>query len=309
VGLSGVFVPSAASAQADTSLAELNAQELRYRAAQIAYDAALAARLVVEADWEAALDSVQAARQATDQEAYDRASERHMLLARDLTRMDRRVQQASDSLGAVRSDYLQAMDVRLGVLLELQDSAATRIEAERYEALIEDLGNQYRELEASSDILTPRPLVPQGVLAYNPRDTPSRLRNKIEVATRRIELVQAGIDEADDRIESIQQRIRLQRQQENFRSTLGRFDDTSVPVGPPGQSRSQGEQAVSDSTGVRTAPETLEDQLEGWQTLRSQLESLLTQFMEVRDELQSHLGASGSSRRLPGVDGSTGGLL
>lgn len=287
-----VLMPAPTPAQDDPTLAALARQELRYQAAQDAYEAALTARLVVESDWEAALDSVQAARRASDQGAYDRASERHMLLARDLQRMDRRVQQASDSLAFARSDYLHAMDARLSVLLERQDSAVTRAEVERYDALIADLGNQYRELEASSDILTPRPLLPQGVLTYNPRDTPSRLRNKIEIATRRIDDVQARIEEADDRIEGIEQRIRLRRQQENFRSTLGRFDDTSVPVGPPGQSRSQGQQAVSDSTGVRTGPETLEDQLDGWRALRTQLETMLEGLQRVRNELSSHLGES-----------------
>ena len=294
--------PNPALAQNDATRAELNRQELRYQAARDAYDASLTARLVVEAEWEAALDSVQVARQGSNQDAYDRASERHMLLAQDLTRMDRRVQQASDSLQAARSDYLQAMDARLGVLLELQDSARTRVEAENYQALIEDLENEYRSLEGTIETLVPQLLVSQGVLAYNPRDTPSRLRNKIEVATRRIEAVQTAIDEADDRIKGLEQRQRLQRQQENFLSPLGRFDDTRVPVGPPGESRSQGQGAVSDSTGVRTGPETLDDQLEAWQTLRSQLETRLQVLMRMRDELSSYLGSSDavSARRSGG---------
>jgi hypothetical protein len=286
------FAPNPVLAQDDATRAALILQELRYQAARDAYDASLTARLVVESEWEAALDSVQAARQGSDQAAYDRASERHMLLAQDLTRMDRRVQQASDSLEAARSDYLQAMDARLGVLLELQDSAGSRLESQRYQALIEDLENEYRALEASSEILVPELLVSQGVLAYNPRDTPSRLRNKIEVATRRIEVVQIAIDEADDRIEGLERRQRLQRQQENFLSPLGRFDDTRIPVGPPGQSRSQGQGAVSDSTGVRTAPQSLDDQLEAWQALRSQLETRLAVLMRMRDELSSYLGSS-----------------
>ena len=289
--------PNPVFAQDDATRAELNRQELRYQAARDAYDASLTARLVVEAEWEAALDSVQAARMGSDQEAYDRASERHMLLAQDLTRMDRRVQQASDSLASARSDYLQAMDARLGVLLELQDSANTRRAADEYQALIDDLENEYRALEVSSDVLVPQLLVSQGVLAYNPRDTPSRLRNKIEVATRRIEVVQTAIDEADDRIEGLERRQRLQRQEENFQSTLGRFDDTRVPVGPPGQSRSQGQGAVSDSTGVRTAPQSLDDQLEAWQTLRAQLETRLQVLMRMRDELSSYLGSSAASSR------------
>ncbi|MBT8402246.1 MAG: hypothetical protein KJP18_00215, partial [Gemmatimonadetes bacterium] len=300
MGLAGLSVVPAPTAAQDPALAQqdqatliqLNDQELRHRAAVLAYEQALAARLVVEAQWEAALDSVQIARQSGDQAAYDGASERHMLLARDLTRMDRRVQQVGDSLEAVRSDYLEAMDARLGVLLELQDSALTRADVQRFDLLIADLGNQFRELEASSDVLTPRPLVMQGVLVYSPRDTPSRLRNKIEIANRRIDQVQAGIEEADGRIGGIEQRIRLERQQDNFRSTLGRFDDTRVPVGPPGQSRSQGEQTVSDTTGIRTIPETLDAQLEGWRTLRGQLESMLQRLESVRDELESHLGES-----------------
>lgn len=293
--------PNPVFAQDDATRAELNRQELRYQAARDAYDASLTARLVVEAEWEAALDSVQVARQGSNQEAYDRASERHMLLAQDLTRMDRRVQQASDSLQAARSDYLQAMDARLGVLLELQDSATTRVEAANYQALIEDLENEFRALEGTIDTLVPQLLVSQGVLAYNPRDTPSRLRNKIEVATRRIETVQTAIDEADDRIKGLEQRQRLQRQQENFLSPLGRFDDTRIPVGPPGESRSQGQGTVSDSTGVRTAPETLDDQLEAWRTLRSQLETRLQVLMRMRDELSSYLGTPGAAReRRPG---------
>ncbi len=295
----GVFAsPAVLSGQEDPARAELARQVLRFRSAQSSYDAALAARLVVESDWEAALDSVQAARLSSDQEAYSRASERHMMLARDLIAMDRRVQQASDSLSSARSDYLEAMDARLGELLELQDSASTRAQADQYQALIDDLANQFAELEASSDVLVPQLLVPQGVLAYNPRDTPSRLRNKIEVATRRIEFVQASIGEANERIEGLERRQRLQRQQENFSSSLGRFDATSIPVGTPGEARSQGQNAVSDSTGVRTAPQSLEEQLEGWRDLLDQLETRLEVLMRMRDELQSYLGPPDADDRV-----------
>lgn len=287
MGVLGGLQP--ASAQLDPTLAELQRQELRYTAAEDAYQAAVTARRVIQADFDAQLDSVRLAR--GDQEAFDRISERNMLLARELSRMDRRVEEASDSLQAVRRNYLDAMDARVTVLLERQDSARTRDEAQRIGALIADLSNQYRELESSSDIFTPRALVFTGVLAYNPTDTPSRLRQKVELATRRIEEMQARIAEADDRIEGIEQRIRLARQSDNFQSSLGRFDDTSVPVGAPGQSRSQGDPAVSDSTGVLTEPQSLEEQLRGWQELRGQLEEMLESFVGLREELESHIGA------------------
>lgn len=280
-----------AAAQQDPTLAELQRQERRYDAAEDAYQAALTARRVVQGDFDAQLDSVRLARASGDQEAFDRASERNMLLARELSRMDRRVEATSDSLEVVRRDYLGAMDARVTVLLERQDAATTRDEAQRIGALIADLYNQYRELEESSDILRPQALQLTGVLAYNPRDTPSRLRQKLELATRRIEEVQARIEEADDRIEGIEQRIRLARQSDNFQSALGRFGDTNVPVGPPGQSRSQGDPAVSDTTGVLTEPQSLEEQLAGWREYRVQLEQMLESFMEVREELESHIGA------------------
>ena len=310
MGLSGLaFAPGAVLAQTEAlaerdraTLARLTEQDQRYDRWEAEYEAALAALRVAESLSEAALDSVTTARQSGDQQAYDRASESQYLLSQDWTRADRRVQQVSDSLRAARSEYLAAMDERLTVLLELQESALTRADVERYDVLIEDLGNRYRELEDSSDILTPQPLVMQGVLAYSPRDTPSRLRNKIEIADRRIGQVEEGIEEADERISGIEQRIRTQRQQENFRTTLGRFDDTRVPVGPPGQSRSQGDQAVSDTTGVRTVPESLADQLEGWQTLRGQLEAMLEGLKALREELESHLGAE-PMRRPAGQDG------
>ncbi len=276
--------------QVDSTLAALNEQSLRYRAAEQAYQAALAARVVVQADFDAALAAVDVARRGSDQEAWDRASERAMLQAQDLQRMDRRVQEALDSLADARALYLNAMNDRLTVLLELHDAAATRPEAERIAALVLDLQNQYESLERSTNVLMPQPVSFTGALMYNPRDTPSRLSYKIELANRRIEEMQARIVEADERIKLIGDRIRLRRQSENFNSTLGRFDDTSVPVGPPGQSRSQGQDAVSDSTGVRTLPQTLEDQLEGWTTLRRELESLLQSLIDARAVLRSHLG-------------------
>ena len=305
--------PGAAAGQTGPTLAErdratlarLTEEDQRYGRWEQEYEAALAAMRVSESQMETALDSVAVARQSGDQQAFNRASENQYLLSQDLTRADRRVQQVSDSLSAARSDYLAAMDARLTVLLELQESALTRGDADRYDILIRDLGNRYRELEDSSDILTPQPLVMQGVLAYSPRDTPSRLRNKIEIADRRITQVEAGIAEADERINGIEQRIRLQRQQENFRTSLGRFDDTRVPVGPPGQSRSQGNQAVSDTTGVRTVPESLAEQLEGWQRLRGQLEAMLERLTALREELQSHLGAE-PVRRPAGVTANDG---
>lgn len=279
-------------AQQDPTLDDLQFQTVRYRAAEDAYQAALTAREVVQLSFDASLDSVRVARDGGNQEAFDRASEQNMLMARDLSRMDLRVEETSDSLQTARRDLLESMDSRVTVLLERQDSASTRGEAERIGALITDLYNQYRDLENSSEILTPKPVVLTGVLVYTPRDTPSRLSQKIELATRRIEDLQDRLDETDDRILGIEQRIRLARQSDNFQSSLGRFDDTNVPVGPPGQSRSQGDPAVTDSTGVRTQPQSLEDQLGDWQELKVQLEALLESMLAVREELRGHVGAA-----------------
>ncbi len=294
----GAFgVPNPAAAQDDPVLATYQRQGLRYEAAEDAYQAALTARRVIQSDFDAQLDSVRIARASGDQAAFDRASERNMLLARELSRADRRVEATSDSLQVARREYLDAMDARVTALLERQDSATTRDEAQRISALLADLRNQYRELESSSDIFTPQALVLTGVLAYNPTDTPSRLRQKVELATRRIEEMQARIAEADDRIEGIEQRIQLARQSDNFQSSLGRFDDIAVPVGAPGQSRSQGDQAVSDSTGVLTEPQSLEEQLRGWRELRGQLEEMLGSFLRLREELEAHIGADRPRRR------------
>ncbi len=277
-------------AQSDPTLEVLQQETLRYRAAEDAHQAAVTARQVVQSTFDATLDSVRAARATGDQEAFDRASERNMLLARDLSRMDRRVEETSEALKAARRQLLEAMDARVGVLLERQDQATTPAEAERVGALIADLYHQYRELEESSDILTPQPVVFAGRLSYTPRDTPSRLSQKLELATRRIEEIGDRITEADERIRGIQDRIRLARQSDNFQSSLGRFDDTAVPVGAAGQRRTAGDPAVTDSTGVRTEPQSLEMQLEGWRELKVQLEAMLESLIVVRDELLLHVG-------------------
>lgn len=287
--------------QDDPTLEVLLTRTLRYEAAEDAHQAALTARQVVQGTFDSSLDSVQIARTRGDQEAFDRASEQNMLLARELSRMDRRVEATSDTLQLARREVLNAMDARTTVLLERRDAANTRAEAQRVDALIQDLANQYYELEQSSDILTPQPLAFSGVLAYSPRDPPSRLAQKIELATREIEKLENRISEADDRIQGIEQRIRLARRSDDFQSSLGRFDDTRVPVGPPGQTRPQGDPAVTDSTGVRTQPQSLEEQLEGWQTLRRQLEGMLDAIVAAREELQAHIGAVPGSSSSPGA--------
>lgn len=275
------------------SLAE---RELSYRAAVAAYDAALAARQVVENQWRQALEAVTAARRAGDQAALDRASNAFIEQATELERLDIRVRSTQDSLEVARESLLEALDRRMGELVEEADTVTTDVRRMQILSLARDLQNQYRELvSAGADALTPTPVLYPGILAYDPRDTPDLIRQKAQLVERRIDAVQTQRDEALARIEGIERLIRLRRQQDNFSAPLDRFGDVQVPVVSGGGSQGQGETGVPDSAGAR-AP-TLEEQLEAWRLQEEQLGFLLTQLRENLRRFRERIGVDRPSVR------------
>lgn len=284
-------LPAGSPAQTDgRTLAE---RELAYRAAIQVYEAAVAARQVVENRWRTALDSVTAARLGGDRERLDRASAAFLNQTAEFERLDARVRATEDSLATAREDFLDGLDQRVAELVEEADTATTDAQSAEILSLARDLQNQYRAvLSEEADALTPTPVFYPGILAYDPRDTPDLIRGKAQLVERRIQAVEAQLGEARESIERIVGLIRLRRQQENFNAPLDRFGDAQVPVvsgGGAGQGQQQGDPGTRDSTGSR--PPTLEEQLEVWRLQEEQLGLLLAQLEQNLERFRARIGA------------------
>lgn len=273
----------------------LTERELEYRAALRAHEAAVAARQVVENTWRTALDSVNAARRSGDRERLDRAQAAFLAQTTEFERLDNRVRATEDTLTGAREALLDALDRRAAQLGEEADTARTPARRQQIVMQARDLRLQYQEIvREGADVLTPTPVFYPGILAYDPRDTPNLLRGKADLVERRVELVQTQLDEAGERIESLERLIRLRRQQENFNAPLDRFGDVQVPVVTGGGSQNQDEEEMADSAGRQ--PPTLEEQLSAWRLQEEQLGLLLRQLEENLLRFRARIGAGAGAR-------------
>jgi hypothetical protein len=285
-------LPLPAAGQAATSLPEL---ELEYRAALRAHEAAVAARQVVENQWRAALDSVTSARRSGDADRLDRASAGFLAQTTEFERLDSRVRDTRAALTLAREALLDALDRRAAELEEMADTARSPAQRGQILTLARDLQNQYRAVVTEgSEVLSPTPVFYPGILAYDPRDTPDLIQSKAELVERRIRAVEAQLEEARERIETIERLIRLRRGQENFNAPLDRFGDVQVPVVAGGGSQSRSEEAMPDSAGAR--PQTLEEQLAAWRLQEEQLALLVTQLEANLRRFRERIGARGTPR-------------
>lgn len=282
----GLAWPQLLSAQSKS--ASLAALELEYQAAVESYEAALAARQVVESQWRAALDSVSLARNSGDQPRFDQASSAFLRRSDEFDRLDARVQETSRNLAQYRDALLSAIENEVEQLVAQAGGSTDANLRASLAALARDLQNQYRDLLAQqNENLIPTPVFYPGSLAYNPRDTPDLLQAKAQLVERRIASVQEQLNESEERINDLERLIRLRRQQGNFNAPLDRFGDVQLPVVTGGQGTGQVE-VVGDSTGLQ--PLSLEEQLASWRLQKAQLLVLLEQLEENLRRFRSRLG-------------------
>ncbi len=284
----GVGLAWSHPSSAQSKSPSLAALELQYQAAVESYEAALAARQVVESQWRAALDSVSLARNSGDQPRFDQASSAFLLRSDEFDRLDARVQEAGLSVAQYRADLLSAIESEVEQLAARAGGSTDADLRTSLATLARDLQNQYRDLLAEqNENLIPTPVFYPGSLAYNPRDTPDLLQAKAQLVERRIASVQAQLAESDDRINDLERLNRLRRQQGNFNAPLDRFGDVQLPVVTGGQGTGQVE-VVGDSTGLQ--PPSLEEQLASWRLQKAQLLVLLEQLEENLRRFKSRLG-------------------
>src|SRR5690606_16616509 len=125
---------------------------------------------------------------------------------------------------------------------------------------------------------------------------------KAELLERRAAAADSLITDLDERIARLQAQLRRERSAEHFLAGVDRFDDTRVPVGPPGSAGAPGVGAASgrgsaapagDSAVVAPQDLPLDQQIEQLQVFRAQVVLARNQFVGRARLFRDRLRRSG----------------
>jgi hypothetical protein len=290
VALVGVTVvtgwPLPVGAQESPTSFEMVRVQREYEAAFASCEAAILARNVEQEGYEGALARVDAAGRTGDEEAWEAANREFLQISRVLDEFQRRIRERCDASETARKAYLGVLDDRRrGLEDELTGDPTPERRADVLD-LLEDLDFRYQEIEEGTTGLETR-FVMRPLIEIDERDTPDAVRNKAAYLERRVQQADSVIADYDREIERIDSRIRTQRTRDNFRSGLGRFDDTRTPVGSDPREGEASPGVAADSTAL--SGRTLERRLEEIRAVRQQLQSYRDQMMEKVDEFRSYL--------------------
>jgi hypothetical protein len=112
-------------------------------------------------------------------------------------------------------------------------------------------------------------------IEISPRDLPAEIESKAQIFERTAAVVDTVLLENAEQIADLEDRLRIERQRQDFLVNADRFGDRQVPTGPP---RVDPTVEVSDSTDAEGRPITLEERLAEAQAYREEL-------TEYRDQL------------------------
>lgn len=267
LGLGLVPTPGTGQTLAD-SVAVRNQE---YNAELSAWRAAVQARGVAETQFGNALNQVEA---ATDDNGRELAQRAAWSRALEMQRLDARVLEVEGRLNVSRDRLLRALDAQLDRLQNRLVNASTAIERQRLDSLVEDLQNQYRELQEEGASGIPAPPAYYPAMNWDPRDGVVGLQLRIGLLERKGEDAEKRIVEARDELGRLENRLRLQRARSDSRASLDRFGDTQPPVGGSGNRVNLGNEVAADTTGVALTQLPLAQQIELWEAFIRQLEQL-----------------------------------
>jgi hypothetical protein len=268
-----VLVPTSLEAQTTGQL--LVERRLEYSAALDEHEAARSAFEVVERRFAAALSEVDAARRSGDEDALAQALS--VAQERSLPVRDRgnRVTEASERLEEARLALVGVLTARLTELVARM-STATGEEADQLDALWRDYNNELEALESVGD--NPFRLDPVVLpeVTFDQRDLPEEREAKAQLLERYAAMADSAIESYDRQIAGLEDRLRQERQRQDFLARTGRFGDTPpvVPARPGGEPPVQ----AADSTGAPVRPASLQERIE---ELRAYQET----FVTYRDQL------------------------
>jgi len=246
--------------------------ELRaaYRAARDDVEARVSARSVVENEWQAVLDSIDAANERGDDGARDEAYLIAQTRAISRDEQIRLEEEARERLDVARANLRAALLREISELETAYDTASA-VRAEELDAIIEGYEREIRQLELEREL--PR-VATVARITIESIDRPEDICVKASVLALRADQLEETLAELSTRINELERRLRQQQRRADARTLRERFDDVRVPVGGSAQSGTGGGSssiAATDSLGIRQ-PQTLEEEIQLLETVRAETE-------------------------------------
>lgn len=232
------------------SAADLARWDLRFETVQTEHLAAQRALVEARALFDDAL-----ARGGNHARAYD--------LSQQVQNQERRFRQTLESVNQVRDSLVASLDRRFAHLVNVELREATT--ADRRDGVLvlaRDIEYRLQELERTPRIDGRRVEEFAHPVTYDPRDTPTELRQKASRLELRVGQADILIAEIDEQIEVLEGRQRFSQTVRDFSANVGRFDADRLRTGVGGSRPANPREAPSaaDSTGqpIRTVQEQVE---------------------------------------------------
>ncbi len=269
VGLGGVPT-GALRAQNPATIAQLR---LEYQEASSTLDAAVAAFEVVESRFNNAIAELSLAKESGDEDRLDRAYAAAQAAAPPIRVAEARVGERNEAAEEARARLGDGLEAELERLYLAEDTVPIEVLADLRIAIV-DMEYELDEVRGSFVGFSVQPAI-LVQLRIDPTDGPSDILGKADLLERRAARHNDDLSEIDGRLEEFRKRQRLQRARNTALAGVRLFDDSRVPVGPPGQA------------GSRTPPgrvvepaSTIEEQIRGLEQVRERLMELRDQILE-----------------------------
>jgi hypothetical protein len=263
--------PPTIQGQEELTLPEL---EGLYRGAEAGYEEAFEVLEVLESQFDRASQDLTDALDAGDEEAVNQAYAETQRLGPLRRQAERRVEEKATELREVRRRLQNATADYLEELVQALESPPDDPEERRgLVAILTDTRNRLTELRDLED--PPLTLEAEPDINKEPTDNPSDLRAKANILEIRAGAYEDQLAFNQTQLEALRREQQLLRRSGDFLADFTRFDDPTVPVGPPtsrtvpppGQVQPQG----ADSTQVGEPPLTLEQRIRALEVLQEEI--------------------------------------
>ncbi|MFH1766432.1 MAG: hypothetical protein ABIF09_19820 [Gemmatimonadota bacterium] len=282
--------PSGASGQVALTLPEIDGL---YRSTVSEYDAAFQALEVLSSQQDRADRDFAAALLAGDEAATNRAYGEILRIGPERRQAARRVEDKAQELLVARDRLLDANAQYLTDLLAQAAAASDPMDQRALATFVADTRNRITELRNLEDPQVT--LEPLPDINFEPRDGPAELRNKATI----LDLTAGQYEEQyayyERQLEGLRRDQSLLRRSGDFLADFTRFDDLTVPVGPPGT------RTVPPAGQVPPPPGVDSLGVEGgFLTLEQRIRALVVLQEEINQRIETIRVRANDLRRLAG---------
>lgn len=273
---------SQGAAQEELTLLEL---EGYYRSVLAEYNGAFELLEVLESRFDGASQALNNALATGDEAAMNAAYAETQRIAPQRRQQQRRVEEKAEELREARRRFLDATAQYLEDLLAQADTASDPVNQRALAVFVADTRNRITELRNLEDPQVT--LQPEPEITAEPRDGPADLRSKANILEVRATQYEEQFAFNQRQLESLRRDQNLLRRSGDFLADRARFDDLTVPVGPPGSrtvtTPGQTEPPAADSLGAEGGRPTLDERIQALEVLQAEIVERI-QVIRVRAE-------------------------